>query len=154
MINSLYRPTLNLSFLCYTGKDAPLMGWEIHGGHLYNYRNERQGRRVISTYWGRGNWRRWALSLSSSNVSCAAERYGAPDRPQRVGRPGCGRTRTDQAARRGPRRRHRGAECGWLSPALAQGVQKTSCQERKKPEPGPLLGPQTEEEWIGRRSRR
>jgi hypothetical protein len=30
------------------------MGWETRGGHIYYYRKERQGRRVISTYCGRG----------------------------------------------------------------------------------------------------
>jgi hypothetical protein len=30
------------------------MGWETRGGHSYYYRKERQGRRVISTYCGRG----------------------------------------------------------------------------------------------------
>jgi hypothetical protein len=30
------------------------MGWEERRGHIYYYRKERQGRRVISNYCGRG----------------------------------------------------------------------------------------------------
>jgi hypothetical protein len=30
------------------------MGWETRGGHTYYYRKQREGRRVISTYCGRG----------------------------------------------------------------------------------------------------
>jgi hypothetical protein len=35
-------------------KGCPAYGWEERRGHTYYYRKERQGRRVVSTYCGRG----------------------------------------------------------------------------------------------------
>jgi hypothetical protein len=39
------------------------MGWETRAGHRYYYRKERQGRRVVSTYCGRGELARLLAEL-------------------------------------------------------------------------------------------